>query len=230
MGLSRNGVRGHFLRLDPSDVVMIDGVRVTSLARTLVDVAATAPVHTAIAMLDHAIHVDRFGVPRFPLTRGQLLDALADAGLGRGAVRAETRIAFAEQRSGSELESMSRTTMALIGVPKPELQRTYVLEDGEVDVDFYFEQVDGVGEADGKSKYIDPAMRGGRTADEVVYREKLREDELRGRARGFVRWGRREALSTELLRVRLGTLGLSAGRPRLELGEFRVRFGQERPQ
>jgi hypothetical protein len=214
-GRARNGVRGHALALAPGDIQFLDGVPVTSLRRTVLDLAATADVYTAIAILDHVVHVDRFGALPPSLTKGELLAALDDAGALPGRRRAAVRIAFADERSGSPAESASRTTMALIGIPEPELQRSFDCESGRYESDFYWGEVDGIGEVDGKSKYLDPAFRAGMTAEQVVYREKVREDELRRRVARFARWDPATGRNHDRLRSRLAEIGLHAGRPRL---------------
>ena len=101
--------------------------------------------------------------------------------------------------------------MAFIGTPPPELQRRYECESGVYDVDFHFAEADAVGEVDGKVKYVDPAMRGDRSADEVVYAEKLREDEIRMRCRAFGRWPLAVGLDPDRLRPRLIALGVRVG-------------------
>lgn len=224
-GASRRGVRGHVLRLDREDVVCVDGVAVTSMRRTLIDIAATSSAHSAVAMLDHALHVDRWGRARTGIDRADLLAALAASGLGRGQVRARTRIEFADPAAGSVLESASRVTIAMLGLAPPQLQRTFAVPGGEADVDFYWEGVDAVGEVDGAVKYLDPEYRGGRSADRVVYDEKLREDAIRRQVRSFTRWGSREAMSVDLLRARLAPLRLPMARRRPPREARRGGFG-----
>ena len=45
-----------------------------------------------------------------------------------------------------------------------------------------------IGEADGDIKYLDPAIPNGRTAEEVVSDEKVREDRFRALPRTVTRW------------------------------------------
>lgn len=216
-GRGSSRVRVHLARLAPDEVVWHDGVLVTSLARTIVDLAATSDVFTAVASIDHVLHVDRFGRRRTELTRDALLDALDHAAPFRGEVRARVRVEFAETGAATPAESTSRVTMAQIGTPPPTLQKHYICESGEYDTDFHFEEADAIGEVDGKQKYLDPAYRDGRTADEAVYREKIREDELRARCRAFGRWPMAVGMRPDLLRPRLVALGVRVGlrRPRL---------------
>jgi hypothetical protein len=68
------------------------------------------------------------------------------------------------------------------------------------------------GESDGKAKYVDAAVRGGLSAEQAVYREKLREDRIRGLGLGIVRWGWADVENPD----RLGRKLLAAGlRPRI---------------
>jgi hypothetical protein len=217
MGRGSRGVRVHTLRLAPEDVVWHEGVLVTSLARTVLDLAASAEVYTAVSAIDHVLHVDRFGRARTGLTRDDLRDAYDDALPIVGSVRAAARIKFGETGAATAAESASRVTMALIGAPPPELQRRYVCESGDYDVDFYLEEADAIGEVDGKQKYLDAAYRGGRTAEQTVYAEKVREDELRAECRAFGRWPAEVGSDPARLRIRMLKLGVRVGlrRPRL---------------
>jgi hypothetical protein len=64
--------------------------------------------------------------------------------------------------------------------------------------------VDAWGEYDGEGKYLDPALRGQVTAEEVMLREKEREDWIRATTnRRFPRWGRAAIASAASLGARL---------------------------
>ncbi|WP_254865535.1 hypothetical protein [Arthrobacter sp. P2b] len=65
-----------------------------------------------------------------------------------------------------------------------------------------------MGEFDGKAKYLEAAVRGDTSAEEAVYREKLREDRIRGLGLGFVRWGWADVENPERLRRKLLAVGL----------------------
>jgi hypothetical protein len=216
-GRGRKGVRAHLMRLEPDDVDIVDGVLVTSLLRTVVDMAATADVMTAVSIIDHVMHIDRYGRARHGITKEQLLEVLGSALPLRGSVRARARIAFGETGAANPGESTSRVTMAHIGAPPPILQRTFRTELGEFDSDFYFEKADAAGELDGKLKYFDPAYRGGRSIEQVVYDEKLREDAIRRQVATFLRWTYATGMSRDMLRALLMSAGVQGGlaRPRL---------------
>ncbi|MDO7882862.1 hypothetical protein [Antiquaquibacter soli] len=213
-GRSDPGVRRHALGVDDRDVTVIDGIAVTTLARTLVDLAATSPVYSAVAALDAAFFTPRFGSGPL-ITRDAVLDQWDRQGPFRGFRRAHRLIEFAETGAASPSESGSRVTMAVLGFPAPELQHHFLVDGGDAWTDFFWESVRGVGECDGETKYEDPEFLRGRSVAEVVRAEKRREDAIRRQVRGFQRWGSAEAFSPRALRPQLLELGLVPGVPRL---------------
>src|SRR5690606_33453387 len=126
-----------------------------------------------------------------------------------GHARAREVIEFAEPGAGSPLETVSRVTMREIGCPRPLLQSAYYDEQGLIGyVDFDWPAQKVVGEADGEGKYLDGALRSGRTAEQVVLAEKLREDRLRAIPRSVARWPWQVAVDARRLRSRLERAGL----------------------
>ncbi len=213
-GRSDEGVRRHALGADVAGTTVHQQLSLTTIERTVIDLAASASLFSAIAAADRAIHVARFN-PNPLTTREKLVVEWERLLPFYGSARALKILNFADERSGSTSESTSRTTIALLGFPRPILQREYRIASGLVPVDFYFEEVDAIGECDGEDKYTNPLLRGGRTVEEVVLLEKHRENELRRQARGFARWNSREAMSPRLLRPKLLELGLRQSAPRL---------------
>jgi hypothetical protein len=214
-GRSDPGVRKHAVGFDDWDVEMLDGVLVTSVARTVIELATVVDIRSAVAAADRALAVDRTGRTT-PLTdRATLLETWHRMLPFRGSVRARTAIEFASPLSGSPDESASRVTIALAGLPDPVLQHPFVIDGRDVFTDFFWPKERGVGESDGKVKYYDPAMRAGLSPADVVYEEKLREDAIRRQVSGFVRWDHATGMSVPRLTARLAHLGLVPGRPRL---------------
>lgn len=203
-GRSRGNVVKHCAALGDSDVVDIDGMLVTSVARTVVDMAAVLSFRDAAVMVDRALLVDRFG--RFePMTDRSSLDLCwASRGVFRGFARAKSTIEFGEDRAESPLESVSRVSMRVIGCPRPLLQMPHSDAEGFIgETDFYWPDFNAVGEADGKAKYLDASLRNGRTAEQVLMDEKYREDRLRALPRAFARWGWDVAVDPARLRSKL---------------------------
>ncbi|TFC87985.1 hypothetical protein E3T28_01960 [Cryobacterium sinapicolor] len=215
-GRSTPGIRKHATGLDPTDVTTVNGLLVTTIERTVIDLAATLDLKSAVAIADRAIAVDRTGRFRPLTTRVRLLETWERMLPFRGSVRARAVIDFASTLSGSPNESGSRVNVALNGFPEPVLQHPFVVDGKTVFTDFYWIAEHSVGEADGKRKYFDPVMLDGRTTAQVVYDEKRREDGVRRQVHAFTRWDFPVGMSQSRLRSRLLQLGLPTGRPRLQ--------------
>ncbi len=213
-GRSDPGIRRHALGVAPEDVTVRDGMPVTTLARTLVDIAATAPLYWAMCAIDHALYIDRLA-PAPMITKHELMKQWEHMLPFRGHARALRILSFAETGSGSSSETGSRVSIALAGFPAPVLQQHFVVDGRDVWTDFFWEGERAIGECDGRQKYLDPALRGGRTLEEVLLAEKAREDGLRRQVRSFQRWGSAEAFSPTRLRPKLLELGLRPSTPRL---------------
>lgn len=173
----------HAAPLEEWETVVIDGIAVTSLARTLVDVARQVGFEQAVVVADAALW-------RRIVTREELGLAL-DAARGRPGIPAARRaLAFARWGSESVGESRSRVAMMCAGIPAPVLQWEVRTADGVVlgKADFGWPSLRTFGEFDGREKYGRLVGRG-RTAGDVVYAEKRREDAMRGEDLGAVRWG-----------------------------------------
>jgi hypothetical protein len=80
--------------------------------------------------------------------------------------------------------------MLALGAPIPELQVEFADRRGRIGpVDFYWPELDIVGEFDGNSKYGKRRkFQKGLTLEEILLREKRREDRIRRLVRGFIRW------------------------------------------
>ena len=216
---SKNGVAIHHDRLVDADIVEIDGMLVTSLARTLIDLARSTPFLSAVASLDAGTKPELEllnGTLRPGFERELLLERVMSMGASRGARSARLAIEFSDNRSASPGESLSRGQIHLCGFPAPELQVSFVSPEGVEDiVDFRWLQKQAdrtvrlIGEFDGEVKYTRSEYLKGRTPADVVVAEKVREDRLRANTNhSFVRWVwgtalRRDELRTVLLRAGL---------------------------
>jgi hypothetical protein len=194
------GIHRRRLALSDQDVVVVHGMRCTSLARTVLDLAATRTFANAVVAGDRAVEGG--------LDVAEVLELLARSPTMRGAGRVRVVAPFLVATRWP-IESASRANIHLLGLPAPVLQHPLYDENGLIGVsDFWFPGVRAVGECDGRWKYLDPAYRGGRSADQVVYDEKVREDRMRAVASGFARWDWRTATTPALLRVRLARAGV----------------------
>ncbi|MGO3327113.1 hypothetical protein [Gordonia sp. (in: high G+C Gram-positive bacteria)] len=173
---SRRIIHAGLLRA--GDVVEVDGVQVTSVARTAVDVAlAAGSFPQALTVFDGAVATtaDREHIERL----------LADR--RHGVALARRAYSLADERSDSPGESWSRAQMIEAGLPVPDLQVQYRLGSGRRAFCDFGIGVVFVGEFDGLVKYR-REMRGEEAPEEVVIREKIREDELRELGLDVARW------------------------------------------
>lgn len=164
----------------PVEPVRRHGILVTGPARTVVDVARTGSLASGLCAADHAL---RHGL----CSVRELADAAAAVRPRvRGRPRALLVTELADARSMSAGESLSRAVMFRLDLPRPDLQ--VPLEDaaGLAGIaDFGWPGV--VGEFDGRRKYAVPDGAGPAEAEEVLWREKLREDRMR-RLVDVARW------------------------------------------
>jgi hypothetical protein len=204
-GRSTPGVVHHRLGL-PDQAVVIDGITVTTLPRTVVDIARTHPLDEALVAADAALSGVRLGGRSHATSRDELAASIPRAGRGRAAARFIT--AFADGRSGSPGESLSRLTMHRAGLTPPVLQ--YRLDDAEgaMFADFAWPDRRVIGEFDGVAKYVRDEFAAGRDPAQVVVDEKWREDRIRALGWRVARWGWDVARSVPRLRERLVRAGV----------------------
>lgn len=163
------GVQFHSAALPPAHVVTRYGVRLTTGARTVVDLARSLPHLEAVAAADSALHARI-------TTKAELRRVLADCAGWPRIAEARCVVEFSDELAESVLESAARVAFAQAGLPPPRLQ-TDILDDAFRFIgraDFLWEQHRTIGEADGMAKYEDPERA----------REQIRRD-IRLREAGF---------------------------------------------
>lgn len=198
-GIRRAGVHQHIGGLVPEEIVEHRGIRLTSLARTLVDVARSEGFREGVVMADHAMHLSR---------DPEALRCAMQASIGRlsAAVRignARRMAAFAVTQAESPGESLSRIVFREQNVPVPVLQhrlRVRLPTGGWIDcrTDFAWERQKVVGEFDGRAKY-ERYLSDGETPGDVVFEEKRREDAIRAAEWFVIRWTWQELSRPEML-------------------------------
>ncbi|WP_375388985.1 hypothetical protein [uncultured Amnibacterium sp.] len=208
----RDGVAGHVFPLLPSEVMVVGGLLVTTPERTVVDVAGAAPFGEGVMAADAVL---RTGAPR-----SLLLQAADLAGPRQAARRIQHVIDFAHPGGEGANESLSRVGMLRLGIEPPELQHLLWDDLGFVAwLDFWFRRVRVGGEADGRVKYLDPALAK-QGAGMAVWEEKRREDRVLPMVDGLARWGYREAADHLLLRPRLAAFGVVPPRRAATLADY----------
>jgi hypothetical protein len=184
-GTSRHEVnaRHHVVRDDiASQIQIVNGLPITSLARTVWEVTGRASLEAAVSTADSAYRLD----PDLPQRLQEMAAVFARWPRSR---QARIAISMMDRRSGSPGESYSRVVFRRQGVPPPEPQYHMVDRRGQTLAvcDFGSEDDRHLGEFDGKIKYRQLA-RPGEDAGDVVFREKVREDAVRGELWGMSRW------------------------------------------
>lgn len=183
---TRGGVRFSAAVAPAQFAVSIDGVLVTDVSRTLIEIGRAGALVSALVPGDAAL---RRGLVTADALRSVLNDCRGLPGIGR----AEWAI---EQMNGmreSPLESASWAYFIRHDVELPEMQ-VAVYDDGGrlvARVDFLWRRARLVGECDGRMKY---------GAAESFYAEKRREDALRADGFGMVRWGLSDLRTPDLAR------------------------------
>ena len=219
---TENGFRRHAADITRDDVVERDGVRVTSFARTLIDLARTTPFPSAVTSLDWGLRPAGRGLPA--RTRIDALQEYFDGQPGeRHRRRVHRALEFASARSESPGESLSRAMMHELGFPAPVLQ--FEVRDGRGLIgtcDFAWPEFGLLGEFDGRLKYTRNMVQPGENVEDIVVREKIREDRMRATGLGMTRWLWPEALQPALLRDKLSAAGL----PNRHSGPVRVARGR----
>ncbi len=204
-GRSEPGVRKTASGFRTASIQVVDGIPVTSIERTAIDIARTHSFAGAIGSLDWVLWRKRKGA----LEKIALVDELSRLNPRFGIRHLQRCIAFSTSLSDSFGESTARAVIHLLGFEPPELQVEFFDAQGKIEPDFFWRSIRRVAEFDGKAKYTrDEFTRG--DPGEVVWREKKREDRLRAMEVDVTR------ILTEHVKapVRLERMLLLAGVPR----------------
>jgi hypothetical protein len=194
------GVLVHSSALPAEFVTLVDGVRVTTVPRTAVDLARLGDLPAALVVMDGALRhllsrripdLDRRlragSVPPSDVdeARQLLSDAFDLARTWPGARTVRAGIALADPASASPFESWSRGWMVAVGLPRPELNATLLGSSGRCYVgDFVWREHRLVGEADGIGEH-------GASSTEIraaLRSERERQADLEAAGWRVVRW------------------------------------------
>ncbi len=204
-GKKRGGIHLHAAPLDESEILDVNGIRTTSLARTIVDLGRSLPFEQAVVAGDAAL--------RRGLADEQLRLCLDRSARRPGMANARRVASFIDPLSESPGESMSRVTLHVAGVPAPTLQYEVCDTLGRLigRADFCWEEHRTLGEFDGRVKY-GRLLKPGEKIEDVLFREKLREDALRDLGWQVVRWIWADLKAPNLIVDRLNRAFLRAHR------------------
>ncbi|MBF6466112.1 type IV toxin-antitoxin system AbiEi family antitoxin domain-containing protein [Nocardia beijingensis] len=188
--LTRNRINGgrlsrrvvvHSAQVEPDEVTLVDDIRVTTPARTVLDIARSEGFDQSVALGDSAL---RQGLT----TTAELREHLRRARHRPGCRRAALVLDLLDGRSTSAGASRSRILLHRAGFPAPQVQAR-VFSDDQIcvgRVDFLFPELGVIGDFGTQSD----RRTGSRafSAERVAAAEKEREDRLRALGWAVVRW------------------------------------------
>jgi Protein of unknown function (DUF559)/Transcriptional regulator, AbiEi antitoxin len=142
-------VRIRATSLPPGQVNRRGIVPVTSVPRTVVDLARTTSFRAGVVVADSALY-------RHKTTKSELASVIESCHHWPGNDRARRVLAFSADLAESPFESVARVAFDEAGLPPPELQ-VWVGGDRPIArVDFLWREHRTIAEADGALKYADP--------------------------------------------------------------------------
>lgn len=142
----RASVHIYSAQLPKDHVTEVYGMPVTTVARTVIDLARSLEFRAGVVAADSALH-------RKLVTKAELESIRADCSGWPGATRAAEVVAFADALSESVLESLARVVFRDCGLPPPELQIWAGGAEVAGRVDFLWRRYRTVAEVDGRMKY-----------------------------------------------------------------------------
>lgn len=178
------------------EVTSVDGLRVTTPARTVTDIAMSTARDPSVVCADAALHAEI-------VSRSELSHSLDNAAGRRGVNRARAAIGLVDEKSESVAETLSRLTFRDLGLPEPETQVDILNPRGArvARVDFLWREFGVIGECDGFGKYFD-----GLTPSETRHRlglEKDRDAELMALGYRVLHWRWRDLEEPAVLAARI---------------------------
>ena len=208
------GVRCHESRLPTAAVVEIDGLRVTSLPRTGIDLARGRRLPEALVALDGVaratLHrhmscdLESLRDPRVrSAARARVVESLLEAyqtvWSWPGSVVVRDALHLIDPASESPLESRSRGWMSEAGLPRPEIAYAVQGRSGRwYYADFAWPAQRVLGEADGLGKYGGDSA----TVTRRLREERARQRDLEDAGWTVVRWDGSEGARVVIARLR----------------------------
>jgi Transcriptional regulator, AbiEi antitoxin/Protein of unknown function (DUF559) len=144
----RSGVRVHCAALPAEHVGGRLAVPVTTVPRTVIDLARVLDYRAGVVLADSALQQKL-------TSKKELSAVIAACPRWRGVRRAARVVEFADSRAESPLESLARVVFADCGLPTPELQVEIRDEEFIGRVDFFWREFRTIAEVDGAWKYDD---------------------------------------------------------------------------
>lgn len=171
---SGKDVRGHTETFTEDDVVVVRGLRATTMERTVFDCVRMLSYPKALVIMDHGLRL------------GANISALADmaaVSAGKRGVRTLRKVLDnADPRSESAGETLTRELLQRLRIKPPQPQFEVQSRLGRHRMDFAWEEEKLALEFDGRTKYFDY-----KSTDEVIFQERRREKVLMEEGWRFIR-------------------------------------------
>lgn len=213
-GRRNESVIRHSTQFTDLDTCEVAGLTVTSVSRTVLDLARLGTRELAVASADAALRM-LFGAGRdarpasVAAWQEEQFETLARMRGSYGVAAAREVLRFADPRADSVLESVSRVHLRRLRIAAEIQVKVPGVHGKTYWVDFAFTDQQAFGEVDGAVKYSRPDYLSGLRAEEVLLAEKEREDQIRGvTGHRIVRWTARDCASAAKLGARLKAFGL----------------------
>lgn len=214
---SGRDVHRHYMPLPEEDVVTIEGLRITSLDRTVYDVIRNTSLEAAVVVFDAALRLiawddttNTYDTASAEEFRQLVRNRVSSHAGARGIRQARFVTDLADGRACLPGESIARLWMWQLGVPMPQLQYRIDLPDGTYALlDFGWPALRRWAEFDGLFKYTDQRILAGRHPDEVRAAQSRRQAMIEA-ATGWRcdRWGFERMSSIDEFAKHMRELGL----------------------
>ena len=196
----RRGVHVHSAALPQHHVRVLDGLRVTTPARTAIDIARMTSLPEALICMDAVLRrfIDLARDDGLPLrmavhdpdlidaARARVAEVLKDMHGWPGTRTAREALELADPGAESALESESRGVLLKRGVPQPECGYPIEGADGRTYwADMAWRKGRVIGECDGLVKYAEAG---------ALYEEKRRQEAIENAGSRVIRWTRHEVV------------------------------------
>ncbi|MGP7959997.1 hypothetical protein ACTVCO_04170 [Sanguibacter sp. A247] len=194
--------RVHTAPCGEAELVEVGGAWVSSVVRTVVDVARFGSTRAGVVVLDQAL--------RAGISGAALEEAVRRLCSVPGSRRARVALGLADDGAESPWESWTRVRAMAAGLPRPTTQLEIATDIGVFYADLAWPELRLIVEFDGQLKYRDLA---GADPAGVVIAEKEREDAIRAEGWSVVRVTANQLRTPDLFEARLRrALGVKARR------------------
>lgn len=189
--------------LPPQHIVQVNDLRITSLARTVVDITRVRGLEPGLVAWESARWRARVqdALAAFDAEAAEAIELLIGR---RGIDQARLALVWASASSQSPMETRSLLRMRTMPFPMP-VQQFEVFDWTGASLgftDFGWPEHGVLGEYDGQDKY-DRLARPGQTPSEVMRREKRRQEAMEAVGWVFARWGKEEVRRPQLMQARI---------------------------